>query len=181
MKPYCKQFQAIIKMWILKVAGAIVFQFITIKSKTMWRPNLANRTFDWMGERFSPLIDKAHFLGHSPIGYPKWNLPAVNILKKGNLFEMEIAVPGFKKDELEVIVKDDILTICGEKKAKNGQKDARYILEEYNRDYFERRFRLGEGIGHEKIQAVYHEGLLKLTFTDVPKEAERDYQEVMIN
>lgn len=147
----------------------------------MWRPKISNHTFDWMGEKFSPLIDKEHFLGHSPIGYQKWNLPAVNVVKKGNLFEMEIAVPGFRKDELEVIVKDDILTIRGEKSAKNGQSDTVYILEEFNKDSFERRFRLGQGIGHEKIEAVYENGLLKLSFIDVPKEAEKEYQEIMVN
>lgn len=147
----------------------------------MWRPKLNNRTFDWMGEGFAPLIDRNHFLGRSPIGNPKWNIPAVNVLKKENLFEMEIAVPGFDKRELEVVVKDDILIIKGEKARKNGQLDAKYILEEFQRDAFERRFRLGQGIGHEHIHAVYENGILKLTFSDVPKEIEKIYQEIAVS
>ncbi len=147
----------------------------------MWRPGIHNRTFDWMGEGFAPLIDKEHFLGRSSIGNKKRTAPLANVLKKGDIFEIELAVPGFKKNELEVFVDDDILTIKGEKVQKNGLSDEKYILEEFDRHSFERRFRLGEGIGHEKIAAKYEDGILRLSFTDVPKAAEQTYQEIKVN
>lgn len=146
----------------------------------MWRPNIRNRTFDWMGEQFAPLIDKGHFLGHSPIGFQKHNLPPVNLKQNGHLFEMEVSVPGFKKEELEIVVKDDILTIRGEKKEKKKEV-SNYILEEFDTSSFERRFRLDQGIGHEKITAKYDNGLLLITFDDVPKEEEKLYQEVEVH
>ena len=145
----------------------------------MWRPNIRNHTFDWMGEKFAPLIDRDHFLGHSAIGNLKHNIPLVNFKKEGYLFEMEVAVPGFAKDELEILVKDDILTIKGEKRGKK-METSQYILEEFDTDSFERRFRLGEGIGHEKITARYENGLLVISFSDVPKEEEKMYQEVEV-
>jgi HSP20 family protein len=133
-----------------------------------------------MGEGFAPLIDKEHFLGRSAIGSKKWNLPPANVLKSGDIFEIELAVPGFNKKELEIIVEDDILTVRAEKVKKNGLIDKKYILEEFFRDSFERRFRLGEGIGHEKIKAEYKDGILRLTFTNVPKAAEKTYQEIRV-
>ena len=132
-----------------------------------------------MGEKFAPMFDKDHFLGHSPIGVPKWKLPLVNLKKKGHLFEMELLIPGFEKEELEIIVQDDILTVKGEK-SKKSSAASDYILEEFDVESFERRFRLDKGIGHEKIEAEYRNGVLKLTFIDVPKEKEVDYQEVAV-
>jgi HSP20 family protein len=145
----------------------------------MWRPKISNRTFDWMGEKFAPLIDRDHFLGHSAIGNLKWNLPLVNIRKNGRLFEMELLIPGFEKDEIEIIVEDDILTVRGETTTKKV-KSSEYILEEFDVKSFERRFCLGAGIGHEKIDATLKHGVLRLTFTDVPKEKEVEYQEIEV-
>ena len=150
-----------------------------IKSNAMLSAKIRNHTFDWMGGKFAPVIDGDHFLGHSPIGRQKWNLPPVNVKKKDQLFEMELMVPGYEKNELEIIVEDDILTVRGEKSDKNV-KLSKYLLEEFGVSSFVRKFRLGEGIGREEIHAEYKNGLLKITFTDVAKEKERNYQAVEI-
>ncbi|MCO6479497.1 MAG: Hsp20/alpha crystallin family protein [Phaeodactylibacter sp.] len=146
----------------------------------MWRPKIKNRAFDRMGEEYAKLIDPNHFLGRSAFDIPYRNVPPVNIIQEGKLFEMEVMVPGFKKEELEVTVKDDILTIRGEKSMSRADKDGQYILEEFDFDTFERKFKLANAIGHEKITAKYENGILRLSFTDVPKEEERAYKKVAV-
>lgn len=133
-----------------------------------------------MGEEYAKLIDRDHFLGRSAFDIPYKKMPPVNIIQDGKLYEMEVLVPGFTKEELEVTVKDDILAIRGEKSESKGGKNDKYILEEFDFDTFERKFKLANAIGHEKITAKYENGVLRLTFTDVPKEQEKAYKKVAV-
>jgi HSP20 family molecular chaperone IbpA len=150
----------------------------------MLRANIRNRAFDRMGEGFAPLIDPNHFLGRSAfdIHYPhKDQVPPVNIKQDGKLFELELAIPGYNKSDLEVTVKDDMLTVSGEKRRSEQDNFTKYIFEEFNYSSFERSFKLDPRIAHEKITAKYENGILKLTFIDVPAEEEMLYQQVAVN
>ena len=146
----------------------------------MWRAKIKNRAFDRMGEEYAKLIDPNHFLGRSSFDIPYKKVPPVNIIQEGKLYETEVIVPGFTKEELDVTVKDDILTIRGEKSGTEGGRKDKYILEEFDFDTFERKFKLAHAIGHEKITAKYENGVLRLTFTDVPKEQEKAYKKVAV-
>ena len=146
----------------------------------MWRAKIKNRAFDRMGEEYAKLIDPDHFLGRSSFDIPYKKMPPVNIKQEGKLYEMEVIVPGFSKEELDVTVKDDILTIRGEKSGTEGGRMDKYILEEFDFETFERKFKLAHAIGHEKITAKYENGVLRLTFTDVPKEQEKAYKKVAV-
>ena len=146
----------------------------------MWRAKIKNRAFDRMGEEYAKLIDPDHFLGRSAFDIHYKDMPPVNIIQEGKLFEMEVMVPGFRKEELEITVKDDILTIRGEKSTSKGEKKSKYILEEFDFDSFERKFKLAHAVGHEKITARYDNGILRLTFVDVPKEEEKAYKKVAV-
>ncbi|HFA51229.1 MAG TPA: Hsp20/alpha crystallin family protein [Bacteroidetes bacterium] len=149
----------------------------------MLRANIKNRTFDWMGERYAPIIDPHHFLGRDLLN-PVWGKtkrqPPVNIRKDNKVFEMEIAVPGYTKDDLEIIIKDDILIVKGENKMADFSPGAEYVLREFDTETFERQFVLAKGIGHENIKAECKNGILKLTFYDVPAEEEKWFKKVEV-
>ena len=149
----------------------------------MLRANVKNRTFDWMGERYAHIIDPYHFLGRSLLN-PVWgkqrNRPPVNIRKDNKIFEMEIAVPGYTKDDLEIIIKDDMLTVKGENKIADFSPIGEYVLREFDTETFERKFVLAKGIGHKNIEAECKKGILKLTFYDVPAEDEKWYKKVEV-
>ncbi len=148
----------------------------------MLRPKIRNKAFDRMGENFARLIDPDHFLGRTAFDIPyRKDQPPVNIKKNGKIFELELAVPGFTKDELEIILKDGILLIRGEKSKSEHSETSKYILEEFNFNSFERSFRLAENIAKENIDAEYNNGILKLTFIDVPEEEERTYRKVAVH
>ncbi|MBK7870221.1 MAG: Hsp20/alpha crystallin family protein [Saprospiraceae bacterium] len=117
----------------------------------MLRAKIRNKAFDRMGENFSRLIDADHFLGRTAFDIPyQKEVPPANIRKEGKIFELELAVPGFAKDELQVTVKDGVLTIRGERSKSEHSETSKYILEEFNYNSFERSFRLAENIarGH---------------------------------
>ncbi len=148
----------------------------------MLRPNIRNRTFDWMGEKYAPIIDPYHFLGRSSLN-PVWGSkkPYVNILKKGGkIFEMEVSVPGFKKKEINISIADDVMTIKGKKKKLKKRTNSDYVLKEFEQDSFERKFKLAKNIGHEKVKAKYRDGILRIRFFSVPTEEEVAHKEVAV-
>ncbi|MCB9272541.1 MAG: Hsp20/alpha crystallin family protein [Lewinellaceae bacterium] len=147
----------------------------------MIRPPIKNRSFDRMGEKFSTIIDPNHFLGRSSLDIHYHNMPPVNIRKEGLLFEMDVLVPGFSKEEIEISLLDDILSIRGQKSHSSNERKGEYIMEEYDLDSFERKFKLAHSLAHEKISARYENGVLKLTFNDVPEEEEKANQKIPVN
>ncbi|NBC06402.1 MAG: Hsp20 family protein [Bacteroidetes bacterium] len=147
----------------------------------MLRAPIQNRAFDRMGERWARLIDPYHFLGRSSFDvHLKEGRPPVNIIKNGKLFEMEIMVPGFKKGELDVSVDSGVLTIKGEKNVSHEDREGVFVLEEFDFSSFERKFKLADSIKREKISARYENGILRLTFVDVPEAEETDRQTVEV-
>jgi HSP20 family protein len=146
----------------------------------MWRPAVRNHAFDWMGERYAPLFDPDHFLGHNAFTFPYRKRNLVNVKEKENLFELEVAVPGFAKNELNVTMENNVLIIKGEKKAKKAGTDEKYIIEQFDRDSFEKRYCLTREIAREQIKARYENGILYVTFTDVPKEEDKPAREVSV-
>ena len=146
----------------------------------MIRPNIRNYHADFRGKLTSPSTQWPQFLGQDAIDpHLHDRLPRVNIKKDGLIFEMEIAMPGFRKDEILITVQDDILTIKGERQNEE-ESNSEYILKELDTDAVERKFKLAGGIGHEKIDVKYMNGLLRLKFTDVPVEEERSFKQVKV-
>lgn len=97
------------------------------------------------------------------------NVPAVNIKESEKDFELELAIPGFKKDDFNVEVDKNILTISSELKSENETKEENYTRREFSYSSFKRAFTLPETIDEDKINANYEDGILKLT---LPKREE---------
>lgn len=144
----------------------------------MWRPNIRNKTFDWMGEKFAPFIDRDHFLGHSSIGLLKWNLPVEESVDN-QLFEIQLLVPGFTKKELAVSIADDVLQVTG---VKNRTKAAlsEFVSEMESTDSFKRIYQLLPGTGRENFHATYRQGLLNIIVTRLGKKANQQNRSVKV-
>jgi HSP20 family protein len=88
--------------------------------------------------------------------------PAVNIAEKDNEYDIELAAPGFKKEDFHVKVNDDVLTISAEAKMENKEEDKEYARREYSYSSFSRSFRLPDNVKDDAINAKYEDGMLKL-------------------
>jgi HSP20 family protein len=104
-------------------------------------------------------------------GIDKWNttVPAVNIKDNEKEFELELAVPGVKKDDFTVEVDHDVLTISSEMKSENEETKDNYTRKEFSYSSFKRAFTLPETVDGSKIDAKYEDGILRLT---LPKKQE---------
>ncbi len=91
--------------------------------------------------------------------------PAVNIAENEQNYSLEVIVPGFKKEDFQVKVDDDILTISAETKSENNEEDKKkeYTRREYNFRSFTRSFRLPDNVKDDDINASYKDGVLHLS------------------
>lgn len=92
------------------------------------------------------------------------HLPFANLAKRGNdVFKIEIDLPGVKKEDIDLQVADNILTIKAIRKMKNEVKEEDYYLCESNFGMIGRSFVLPEGIDTSKVDAKYDDGRLTVT------------------
>ncbi len=99
----------------------------------------------------------------------KNDVPAVNIKENEKNFELELAVPGRKKEDFHIEVDENVLTISSESKKEENVTEENYTRREFAYSSFKRAFTLPETIDEGNIKANYDNGILKFT---LPKKAE---------
>jgi HSP20 family protein len=97
------------------------------------------------------------------------NTPAVNITEEKDVYKVSLAVPGMKKDDFEIDVEGNMLTISCEKEESKEEKEKKFTRKEYNYSSFSRSFTLPEAVNREKIEAKYENGILHM---ELPKKDE---------
>lgn len=108
------------------------------------------------------------------------NLPAVNIKDNAKSYDLELAVPGYKKDELKVNVQDGVLTISSEKQKESEEDKNGYTRREFSYRSFERSFQLPENVDADNVKASFTDGVLKLSIPKTKALPERKGKEVRI-
>jgi HSP20 family protein len=107
------------------------------------------------------------------------HLPFANLAKKGSDgFTIEIDLPGVKKEDIELQVEDNILTVKAVRKMKNEVKRDDYYLCESNFGLISRSFVLPEGIDKDKINAKLEDGRLYIT---LEKEESRKAKSITVS
>ena len=89
-------------------------------------------------------------------------VPAVNTSETKTMFEMELAVPGMKKEDFKTNIENNLLTITAESEETSEEEDKKYTRKEYSYESFYRSFRLPENVKADKIKASYKDGILKV-------------------
>ena len=101
------------------------------------------------------------------------NLMKTDVRETENSYELDIDLPGFKKDEVNVELKDGYLTISAAKGLDKDQEDkkGKYIRQERYAGSCSRSFYIGEDVPAEDISAKYEDGILRLS---VPKADQKE-------
>ena len=117
---------------------------------------------DWMDFGF-PEVDKALYGKHAN------NVMKTDVKETDTGYEVDIDLPGFKKDEINAQLDNGYLTISAAKGLDKDEKDkkGKYIRKERYAGAMSRSFYVGEGVTQEDIKAKYEEGILRLS---VPKK-----------
>jgi HSP20 family protein len=96
-------------------------------------------------------------------------IPSANVIESKDDFKISLAVPGLKKSDFNIDVNGNMLTISCEKEENKDEKDGRHTRREYNYSSFSRTFTMPDEVSKDKVEAVYEDGVLKLT---LPKKEE---------
>ena len=92
--------------------------------------------------------------------------PNVDIIENEKSFEMHVVVPGMKKDDFNIEMAENLLSVSGERQLKNEKKEGNFYSFETQFGKFKRTFRIPKNVDQEKIEAKYVDGILKL---ELPK------------
>ncbi len=96
-------------------------------------------------------------------------VPAVNIKEREKDFVIELAAPGLKKEDFDIDLDNNVLTISSQNKEEKVEEKADYTKREFYYNEFKRVFTLPETVESDKIEAEYADGILTLT---IPKKPE---------
>lgn len=99
--------------------------------------------------------------------------PTVNTREGEDAYYVEVDLPGVKKDDMNIDVKDNILTISGERKIEKEDSEKDYYQIESSYGKFERSFSLPDNVDVEGIQAESKDGVLEVVIPKVKKEAKK--------
>ena len=98
------------------------------------------------------------------------NLMKTDIREKDNSYELDIDLPGFKKDELNIDLSNGYLTIQASKGLEKSEEDTDkncYIRRERYSGMCNRCFYVGDAVTEDDIKAEFRHGILKMT---IPKK-----------
>lgn len=115
--------------------------------------------------------------GRDPLyGKHAKNLMKTDVRELDGSYEIDIDLPGFKKDEVDIQLQDGCLTISAAKGLDKDEKDkqGRYIRQERYAGSVSRSFYVGEDVKPADVKASFEDGILKLS---VPKAEAKQLHE----
>ena len=112
--------------------------------------------------------------GRNPLyGKHAKNLMKTDVRETENTYELDIDLPGFKKDEISLDLKEGYLSISAAKGLDRDQEDkkGKYIRQERYAGACSRSFFVGEGVEPKDVSAKFEDGILKIS---LPKQVKKE-------
>jgi HSP20 family protein len=105
----------------------------------------------------------------------------VNTKETKENFKLEVAAPGFNKDNFKLEVEDQILTISAENTENKTDENEKWTRKEYHFADFKRSFTLPKTVDAEKIKAEYKDGILYVTLPKMEEGKSKGTIEIKIS
>jgi HSP20 family protein len=113
---------------------------------------------NWVDDFFSDSMDWLPTANGKRI-----SVPAVNVKELDKTFQLEVAAPGYQKDDFKIRVDNGYLTISAETKAEQKEENEKFTRREFSYQSFSRSFHLPETVEGSRIEASYTDGILQLS------------------
>lgn len=141
----------------------------------VWEPNRGFRPFHRDFDRF--LTDFGWGLQPAEgLDEGTW-APKVDIYETDNAYVLNAELPGLTKEEINIDINNNTLTLKGEKKFEEKVEKDNYVRVERSYGTFQRSFALSEDVNAEAITANYKDGVLEVT---LPKKEEAKPKEIKV-
>ncbi len=95
-------------------------------------------------------------------GHREKNLMKTDVKESDSSYELEMDLPGFKKEDVKVSLENGYLTISASKESGDEKENGKYIRRERYSGTCQRSFYIGEEIGQEDVKGEFKHGILKL-------------------
>ena len=116
---------------------------------------------------FDEFFDNNGFFGsHSPLfGKNSKNLMKTDVRETEDSYELDVDLPGFKKEDVKAELKDGYLTISAQKslEKKNEKEEGRYLRRERYSGSLSRSFYVGDALTEEDVKAKFENGILQIS------------------
>lgn len=129
-----------------------------------------------MSKRFSDIMDE--FFNDAVNARRDSFVPSIDVSETDNQFLITAELPGMKKDDINISLENNRLSISGERTFENEEKGKTYHRVETQYGSFSRSFQLPDNISEESITAKYEDGLLNIT---IDKSEEKVKKQIEIS
>jgi len=109
------------------------------------------------------------------------NLPSANIIETGEDFRVEMAVPGFRKDDFNIRIENNILSVSHESEGTGVNENEKFVSREFSKGGFSRNFRLSNRLDTDNIKARYKSGILTILIPKKEEAKEKPVREIAIS
>ena len=127
-----------------------------------------NNLFEWRNRNFSSNTS---------------TLPSVNVKETGEEFVVEMAAPGMKKENFDIQLDNNTLTIRSELRSETNdqEENGKYSRREFSYQSFQRSFKLNNQVVDDAhIQATYEDGILRLSITKREEAKEKPARQIEV-
>jgi HSP20 family protein len=106
----------------------------------------------------------------------RW-VPPMDLVEREDAFVLKADLPGVSEEDVSIEVRDNALTVAGERKAEHEQRERGFYRLERSFGQFSRSLSLPEGVDPDAIAASFHAGVLEVV---IPKPEERKPRRIAI-
>ncbi|MFY9308011.1 MAG: Hsp20/alpha crystallin family protein [Bacteroidia bacterium] len=108
-------------------------------------------------------------------------IPSVNLSEEKDKYLIEVAAPGLQKEDFNISVDANVLTISCEKESETKENETdKYSRREYNYSSFMRKLTLPDLADSNSILAKYNDGVLKLTISKKPETKKEQRHKIKV-
>ena len=125
------------------------------------RKNLLDYMADWFGD-----------LKMIPLNFT--NSPKVNVKETDKAYEIEIANPGFSKDETKIEVKDGIIYVSMTSENNDEDENSKYHCKQWSKSSYKESWNLPNNVIEDQISAKNNDGVLIITLPKNGKEQKNE-------
>ena len=139
------------------------------------------RRYPWFTHGLADWFDTDKFLAEMPL-FKDADVPAMNVKENKDHYEVELAVPGFSREDIEITLDNDMLKVAAEKRKEETEDDTEgYTRKEFSYNKFERRLQLPTDVDpRDEVMATYQDGILKLILSKKEEAMEQPTKRIEI-
>ena len=142
---------------------------------TRWYPS---RELNALQGRLNRLFEQQYGNGREESLTAGTFVPPVDVYEDQQSIQLKLKVPGIKQKDFDVKVENNVLTVSGERKFENEEKEENFRRVERRYGSFTRSFTLSNAVNAEDISADYTNGVLKIK---LGKRAEAKAKQIKVN